>query len=208
MVLLCIIFIIFKISCVRQLTNQPTNKPTNQKTNQITKKFNQSWCSQEPVNDYHVERNVFISHYHSSLKINFNFYHPIYGQVSWVASFFQVLSPKACIHLYTLQRATCSSYITLRVILLIYDMQVSPPSLYCLSLRSKYFPPYHILKTPKPTFFLQCDRPSFTLTHNNKHIQTRVNIYIYIYSLWVAVEKENESQMKRGLRQIWWKWDM
>jgi len=132
MAFLWIVFIIFKISRVSQITNQPTN----QATNQIIKKFNQAQFSQEPVNNYHAERKAFISHHLSSLKINFDFYHSIYAQVFWVASFFQGLSPNACIHLYTLQCATCSSYITIRVILLIYVYNMHF-SLYCLSLCSK-----------------------------------------------------------------------
>ena len=50
-----------------------------------------------------------------------------------------------------------------------YRVMPSPPfPCYNVPPRSKYSPQYHILKHPQLPFLPQCQRPSFTLTQNNR----------------------------------------
>jgi hypothetical protein len=47
-------------------------------------------------------------------------------------------------------------------------MKFSPFPCYLVPLRPKYSPQHPILKRPQPTFFCQCQRPSFTPIKNNR----------------------------------------
>jgi hypothetical protein len=55
-------------------------------------------------------------------------------------------------------------------------MQSSPLPCFLVPLRPKYPPQHHIRENHQPTFFPQCEQPSFTpIQYNNKNFKARLN---------------------------------
>jgi len=106
-----------------------------------------------------------------SLKMNFSFVSSHLRPCLLSSIFLSALVTKACIYLYTLQYANFSACITLAVFLLIYYMQFSPTSLYCLPLSSN--------KSYRTTFSKpQSRRSSCDVRDQVSHPHTITSTYI------------------------------
>ena len=76
-----------------------------------------------------------------------------------------------------------------------------PLPCYLVPFRPKYSPQHPILKHPQPTFFRQCERPSFSPIQNSS--QTYSSVYLKLYIFWVANWKTKDSASNAWRRMRW-----
>ena len=120
------------------------------------------------------------------------YYPSIFAWVFQVVSFPRVSPPKSCIHCSSphmcyMPRPSHSWFNHPKSIgwgvqiIKILILQFSLLPCYLVPLRPKYSPRHPILKHSQPTFFPQCEWPSFTPIKNNRQNYSSVYLNLYIF---------------------------
>jgi len=125
------------------------------------------------------------------LKLHLNVIR-IYATVFLVAFFPLVSPPKPCVHLSPIN-ATCPTHLILHLIIrkILCEQyrslssslrSFSPFPYYIIPIRPNYSLQHPILKSAKPTFLPQRERPSFTPIHHNREFIVFILIFKFLDS--------------------------